>query len=176
MGRFGKPLILAATLGLASCAVANVGRDYSLAGRPGTGLVVMSLTHTVSSATLAYQPLGGGSGAAFMTGSARDPMDWQSPRGRLVVAELPAGRYQFHEWRASVGSASMRSRPFSIPFVVTEGRATYIGNVFLDIDTSTRAYKVSVKDMAGRDLPLLRERYRKVRAADVITAIARLSR
>jgi len=173
MKRLALHLMLATLLGLSGCAHFNVNKDYSLAGKAGQGLLVLSLTHTTGGVTLDYRAKGDGKTGAFMTGNVQDPMDWENPRGRLVVAELPAGSYELHQWRSGKGNISYTSKPFSIPFVITEGKATYIGNVFININELLGTYKVEVSDAGERDLPLLFQRYRNIRETELIRSVAK---
>lgn len=170
-----KYLVGVAILALAGCATFNVDKDYAFAGKTGTGLVVLSLTHSTPAATIDYRSLGGNKTGAFMTGNVQDKMDWDRPKGRLVVAELPVGQYEIHQWRSGHANVTYTSKPFSIPFTVTQGKAVYIGNVFLDINELTGLYRVSVVDRGDRDIALLLERYKKLNQSDVVKGISKVN-
>lgn len=168
-----KSLTLLIALVLTGCATFNVSSDYSLAHNPEKGLVVMSLSHSLSSVIVDYRPVGKsqqGDGA-FMTGTLKDPMDFDHPKGRLVVAELPAGQYELYQWRAEVLDLTYTSKLFSIPFTVVAGKATYIGGLFVNVNETTAKYKLSVTDQSTRDLPLLLQRYPHIKQTDVVKEI-----
>lgn len=170
--RHFKSLFIAALLSvLSGCATFNVAKDYALDNKPASGLLVTSFTHTTQSMVLAYRSKDGKTGTV-MTGNIQDPLDWTGPNGRLVVIELASGDYEFVEWRSQSGNMLYTSKPFSIPFSVSSGKATYIGNIHVAMVEFTGLYKVGVVDKKDRDLPLLHSKYPKLRATDVVTSIS----
>lgn len=171
-----RTLTLLVALFLAGCANFNVPSDYSLAHKNDKGLIVMSLAHSLSSVIVDYRPVENGKqgDGAFMTGNMQDPMDWDHPKGRLVVAELPAGKYELYQWRSEGINVTYTSKIFSIPFTVVGGKATYIGNLFVNIDESTSIYKLEVADKSERDLPLLIRKYPNIKGSDIIKDISRI--
>jgi hypothetical protein len=167
--------LAAACLCACSCAINNAPADYSFEARPGTGLVVFSFTYTLTNATLYYHEVGKLASDSFGGGDSGQgwrstPWDWLDPPGRLIVAELAPGKYEFTNWSTNFGK-ELVSDDFSIPFEVSAGKATYIGNVFLDLHTATRVYDVRVLDQAQRDLALFRPRYPGVRDSDVLERV-----
>ncbi|HRE17622.1 MAG TPA: hypothetical protein PLW86_11270 [Rhodocyclaceae bacterium] len=158
---------------LAGCANFNVKESYKLSSGEKKGLLVMSLFDTMNEpAMLDYRPFGSLSkdyDLSIMIGNIQDPPDWKNPRGRLVVAEIPAGKYEFFRWRSGRGSFTTYEsvQPFSIPFTISEGKATYIGSVMVDVRESTKKFKLSVTDGSERDLSLLRQRFRNIEASDI---------
>lgn len=163
---------------LTGCATFNVPSDYSLAHNSNQGLVVMSLTHSVASVIVDYRPVAAGKPGAgsFMTGNMQDPLDWTHPNGRLVVAELPPGQYELYQWRAEGMNVTYTSKLFSIPFTIEAGKATYIGNLFINMDETTAKYTLSVTDTSARDLPLLIRHYPNIKQTDVSTEISKIFR
>jgi hypothetical protein len=175
VARLFKHFILSAAVLLASCATFNVSKDYSLADKTGSGLVVLSLTHTLGGVTVEYRPVGGQKMGAFMTGNMQDPLDWDKPRGRLVVMELPAGTYELYQWRSGRGAyVTYTSKTFYIPFTVVQGKATYIGSFFIDADEATQKYRMELTDRSDRDIPLLLEKYKNIKESDVNKKISKI--
>lgn len=94
-----------------------------------------------------------------------NPLDWKAPRGRLVAVELPEGAYEVFSWETyGIGAG----RQFSIPFKIVAGRASYIGNVYIEILTEENIFRVVVSDESKRDLALMLQRYTNIKAMDVI--------
>jgi hypothetical protein len=145
----------------------NVSSEYSLASHPGAGVVVLSFTHTLITASLSYRAIGEGKRGWFDSGTAYGPLDWNDPPGRLVVAELPVGRYELYEWDWSNGDLSHVSPTFSVAFEVSEGQASYVGNVFLDVHWAAKTCFLRVLDASERDLALLNQLYPDIRGSDV---------
>lgn len=167
-------LIPAMVLWLAACTkITDVRTDYSLSGQSGNGLVAMSLTHTLQHATIVYQNKDGGSigGGVFATGIFHNPFDWENPKGRLVVMELPAGKYEMYRWQAFHGNITYTSKDFSMPFVVEEGRVNYIGNFFINIDESAGKSRFERYDMSKRDIPLLLQRYKNITESQIMKSV-----
>ena len=171
-------LTLLVVLALPGCATINVPSNYSLTPKGDKGLVVLSLTHTLSTVIVDYRQKEGETqvDGAFMTGTIQDPMDWDHPKGRLVVAELPAGKYELYQWRSEGFNVTYTSKIFSIPFTVVAGKATYIGNFFVNIDESTSRYRLEVTDKSDRDLPLLIRRYPNIKENGVVQDISKVFR
>jgi hypothetical protein len=163
-------LVLVAVL-LGGCAPLNINLDYSLANKPGKGVVVMSMTYTPDAPTfgLNFRPLGGKEPDAIMSNTLPHPEDWKNPAGRLVVLELPVGKYEIFEW---FGNWLESKRPFSVPFTVVEGRATYIGNVRVDVLRELGTFRVSVTDKSDRDISLLLSRFKNIKSADIEKSIS----
>jgi hypothetical protein len=58
------------------------------------------------------------------------------------VLELPAGSYEIYQWIAP-RIAKSDSR-FSIPFRVLRGKATYLGNIHVDMGQGNYEFRVVV--------------------------------
>jgi hypothetical protein len=90
--------------------------------------------------------------------------------GRVVVQSLPPGRYEIHDFGFSgtlivAGVEWSSATPFSIPFTINAGEATYIGNfarapslgTSLEPQLGAVGYFV-VSDQSDRDLAIARAR------------------
>jgi hypothetical protein len=124
----------------------------------------------------------------IITGYLREPLDWNDPPGRLAYIALAPGRYEFYEaefarqaspattyWTTGRGGiatasnssyagfntaqyASLDAEPFSVPFEVLPGQATYLGNLHFVWNEGERKGKVVLVNRAERDLALLQRR------------------
>lgn len=181
MRRWFMLLMGAAPLLLASCA--NVPSDFKFDPKKASGLVVGSISYETSFGkyVLAAQSEESGTGVAFSIGCAfwpcfettDDPAysKGETPKQRAggFALELPAGKYRLTGWWVRRGDFLSRSAtPFSIPFVVEQGHASYLGNLHFDGEWEN----VTLRDRASRDLPLLNERYAALRAAPLAHTIA----
>ncbi len=98
------------------------------------------------------------------------PGDWSYPaKGRLVVMELNAGEYEIHHW---TGLQTQSAETFSIPFTVQDARATYIGNVHLEVSGSR--FGIGVQDRTRRDVPLFLSRHPQVPREHLDVRLSRL--
>jgi hypothetical protein len=160
---------------LAGCAHLNLEPEYTLANKPGKGVLVMSMTYTPDSPTftLVYRPVGTTDRDALVSNTIPHPEDWKNPAGRLVVIELPAGQYEIFQW---AGNALESRRPFSVPFTVSTGKATYIGNVHVEVRRERGTFQVTVTDNSDRDLPLFHGRYKNMKSTDVVTSISTVTK
>lgn len=156
--------ILLAAVFLSGCATPNVDKDYVLNADSGKGLLVMSLTHVTDNIIVDYR---GKSKGRFMTGTVQYPVDWESPYGRLVVAELPAGRYEFYQWHSGRKYLTYIPTPFSIPFMIAAGKVSYVGNIYISINDAKKMYDVDITDQSDKDFPLMLHRFNKIRRSDI---------
>ena len=165
-------LVWLAMLGcLSSCASFNAPLDYKLSPSSDYGLAVLSFTANgrVGNFFLQYRDIATSNGGDITLWTFKNPLDWRSPtRGRLVVLELPAGSYEIYQWIAPLSAKSDSS--FSIPFRVLRGKATYLGNVHVNIGQGT--YEFRVENTAQRDLDVLFRRYPHLRKDDIEIAIS----
>jgi hypothetical protein len=86
--------------------------------------------------------------------------------GRVFVRRLPPGNYEVHGFRFA-GTRQFRSRrPFSIPFTIRPGQATYIGNFARAPSLGTPLQRTLgavgffvISDRSERDVALARGRF-----------------
>ena len=132
-----------------------------------------------------------------------DALDWRNPNGRLIYIALPAGYYEFYgagfaragpgpnpsyhvdskgavtassAYHAGFDAARYRSldaEPFSIPFEIRPGAATYIGDLHFQWSDTEGLAKVQRFNRSERDLSLLRERLPLVLPAQIQNAAPR---
>ena len=140
-----------AAVALAACAspTANVPRNYVLSQANGTGMVIGTITSSGDYADyrIEYRRIGGRGDGFFNLHSVNPEFN-----GALIAAELPAGDYEIYRWRiimrtAYENSETMPDTPFSIPFRVEPGQATYIGSC----DFSLYVPLVTCRDRVERD-------------------------
>jgi hypothetical protein len=173
----GRGLICAMALVLAACAplgTTNVDPGY----RPGAkGVLVTSVTASgYNPGTLLYQVVRSDAPtqtvATIPLNDEAQGLDWKlgdpqvrhSGYGRLAVMELPPGDYEFRrtfihvsaeESYASKGAVGYR-------FTILPGKATYLGNVHVDIErvsVSRMQPAYTLTDRRSRDLPILHRKY-----------------
>ena len=135
-----------------------------------------------------YRRSDGTAKGEIITGYLREPLDWNDPPGRLAYIALAPGYYEFYEagfarqtspaatyWTTGKDGiatannpyyagfntaqyASLNAEPFSVPFEVLPGQATYLGNLHFVWDEAERKGKVVRLNRAERDLALLQQR------------------
>ena len=198
-------IVLATVLLLSACATPNVDKDYSLDTRPDEGLAVVSISFEGLGAEISpvweYRRLDGDVRGKLFT-SARNPLDWNAPPGRLAAFALPTGRYEFYRCRfvRSSGDGGMSwhagdsggvtaanpwysglnagtydeltADPFAVRFEVIAGKATYLGNLHLHWRLLENRGEVQVRNEAERDIRLLRTRYPGLRSDQVTVSRA----
>jgi hypothetical protein len=168
----------------------NIPGNYMLDEEKGTGVVIVSLTHS------GFQP---SLSVAFRLRDANDKNRFdeevlvndhssselgcsyfETSAGRntcgrrLAIIELPQGEYEFYSWHAASSSIfSKRSilpeTQFSKRFRITPGKAVYIGNLWLFYDQGQ--YRIEVIDMRQRDLQLLYRRHENIYPDNIIINI-----
>jgi hypothetical protein len=181
--RFLASIVGVAAIGAcASIGTANVDSGW----RPGAnGLLVASVTSSgYNPGTLWFQvvrshaptevvasiPVNDSAyGADWLAG---DPAVLKGGSGRLAVIELAPGDYEMRRWVINVSNraAYTSTRSFGYRFTISPGKATYLGNVHVDIQrgpTSALPFAVSLEDRRERDLPIFHRKYSAVRAEDV---------
>ncbi len=147
--------------------------------------------------TWLYRRMDGTAKDRLLSSNARDALDWSDPVGRLAYIALPAGHYEFygagfvragpnrvptwhvdakgvvipnHPWYAGLDSVRYSDRdaePFSIPFDILPGKATYLGNLHFLWSDAEETGKVQRLDRAERDLALLRQRLPELRVEQI---------
>jgi len=99
--------------------------------------------------------------------------------GRVASMLLPAGSYELYTWALKEpagqngGTEYGPQRPFSYQFVVTPGRATYIGQLNLHLNDG-KMQKITVEDRRERDLALLKKKVPSIGAAQVVSEVGRV--
>jgi hypothetical protein len=139
------------------------------------GIVVLSFTSINDhDPALSYRNIKTGDGGEISIETNKNPLDWQSPKGRLVVIELDSGSYQFYRWAFLLGvQRVLPDKDFAIPFEILPGKATYIGNLHFGISLKTRDYELTVSDQSDRDLTLFHKRFGNIKSSDVIRSITK---
>ena len=198
-------LVAIATFVLTACATTNVPRDYALNEAAGTGLAVASLSFEGlaegENPVWSYQRIDGTKKGEIITGYRREPLDWQSPRGRLAYIALAPGRYEFTGtglarrrapaipyWSVGRNGIATANNPnytgpsvpqyrshdagaFVVSFDIAAGQATYLGNLHFLWDEATQKGEVIVRNEAQRDLTLLHERLPRIRPEQIRGAV-----
>ena len=149
------------------------------------GLLVASVTLSgPDPGQLSYQVVRvGASGETVVIIPVNDPqfgLDWRhgDPAvqgggfGRLAVLELPPGDYELRRGFIHVSAQeSYTSRRYGYRFTIQPGKATYLGNVHVDIAGASGKgvqARTSIVDRRGRDLPLLHKKYAGIKPEQVI--------
>jgi hypothetical protein len=191
--RLGPSVLVAAGLGLAACNAVytdvKTAPEASVSSLGGEGIVFLSMavkdeglinydgfdlwyrnteTKKVGSIKLYTGIVAGGVKVlAFEDGNGK---------GDLKSLTLPAGSYEFHNYWVSTSTSSWRAlEDFSIPFTVTAGKATYLGEVrmlrrfekILLIKTHAGG-RFEIRDMSARDVPLFRAEFKDVDPAAIV--------
>lgn len=149
------------------------------------------------SAIWSYRRTDGSKTGEVITHYRKEPEDWTSPRGRLAYLALSPGRYGFYDvgfarqtsppttyWTVGKNGIATANNPnsagfnvaqykpydaapFSVPFEVIAGQATYLGNLHFVWGEATQTGRVMVRNEAPRDLKLLRERSPRIRPEQI---------
>lgn len=124
---------------------------------------------------LAAKPLlsmSGGAGLATMFRNIDFP-DTPDRDGRIVAMSLEAGEYELYTWGlhtqvgGSYGNIQPAAPPSPIPFTVSAGSITYLGNLHgqavlgknaLGLDVPAAGF-AEITDKSGRDIPLLMDKF-----------------
>jgi len=188
-------LFTATALLISACATLNVDRDFSLDLNRSEGLAVVSLSFEglvpAEGPAWRYRRLDNEGDGFVLTHTTQQPLDWESPPGRLAYFALPPGHYEFYQcgfarvrgsgsqyWTISPGGAptntnswyssfntptydNYKAEPFSVKFEIRPGRATYVGNLHLVWQENRKRGEVQVHDRAERDIDLLKQRLPK---------------
>ena len=186
---------------LSGCATFSVPSGYTLQDKNDEGLAVVSLSYeglaSNEAPTWRYRRLDGEGTAHLMNKWVWEPLDWESPPGRLACFSLPPGQYEFFEsgfsrasggggmtWTIGPGGVPTNSNPyyagfnqptytgfnaepFSVKFEIKPGKATYIGSLHFVWQELGRRGTVTLRDESVRDLALLRERLPRIDSAEI---------
>ena len=182
---------------LVGCATPNVGRDFTLKPDSKSGLATGSITRTVSDAgekgmtaytayaMLQFRAVGGGTSGKLESGSPSlgklYSSELEGVEGHTFAVELPAGQYEFYTWSLNTGGLTVSPKQeMSIPFEVSSGKATYIGDIGFDVifgkalfgNAAFSDVSIKVKDSSIRDIPYLSKMFPKLNADDIQKRIA----
>jgi hypothetical protein len=102
-----------------------------------------------------------------------DPLVRYSGYGRLAVVELPPGEYEFRRAfiHVSAEESYASNRAVGYRFTILPGRATYLGNVHVDIERVSASRMLpayTLTDQRSRDLPVLYRKYAAFKPDSVI--------
>ncbi len=168
------PFLLLLSLGLVACSSipSNVPADYQVQAGDDKGLVVMSLTYSGTcgfSHFLRMHAQGRHVGllipfdghADWTAGDDVCPIAKERYTGRLVVLELPAGRYDIDGYF----SLTLKRKFYPdenppITVTVRAGQAVYVGNFHVHIGDTH--YVRLTGEQTNRDLELLQKRYPRI--------------
>jgi len=173
-----KYFLFLVLLWLTGCAKFNVPPDYELKNNKQVGLLVMSVNYNTRSATLHYENMSTHENDAIMTSTVHDKIDFNQPKGRLIVAELPVGEYQFYKWHADIDNFEYISPLFSAQFTIKQGKPVYIGNLnikakiiypFMKVE-----YEHTITDKSERDIALLKKKYPKLDVTELELQIRKI--
>jgi hypothetical protein len=141
------------------CSTFNIPSDYSLNSSTGKGLLVFSFTANdkIDNAVLHYHGKSSSGSGEITFKTFKNPLDWTNPQGRLVTIEESAGTYEIYKW--SIPMVGESDAYFSIPFRITPGKVTYIGNVYLEVNEFPSVFQFEIADSSSRDLTLLKQRF-----------------
>lgn len=186
---------------LSACATFSVPGTYTLHDKSNEGLAVASLSFEGlgpnEAPTWSYRRLDAEGRAHLMNKWVWEPLDWDSPPGRLAYFVLSPGQYEFYEsgfsrasggggmtWTIGPGGVPTNSNPhyagfnqptytgfnaepFSVKFEIKPGKATYIGSLHFVWQELGRRGTVTLRDESVRDLALLRERLPRIDSAEI---------
>lgn len=183
-----RNVILAVAAAVLAAGCMSGARNADPGYRPGSnGLLVASLTASGHSppGRLSYlvvraeQPAQ--TVAAIPLNDEALALDWQlgdyavhnNGYGRLAVVELPPGHYELRRGfiYVSAQEAYASARVLGYRFEILPGKATYLGNVHVDIEISAARRihaDTSLRDRRSRDLPLLHRKYAGVRPEHLV--------
>lgn len=168
--------ICALALLLGACAIATTNVDPNYRPRD-KGVLVASLTASgYNPGTLLYQVVRSNAPtqlvATIPVNDEAQELDWKlgDPQvrfggyGRLAVVELPPGDYEFRRGFIQVSAQETYSSKAAVGyrFTIVPGKATYLGNVHVDIERISAerlAPAYTLADLRSRDLPILYRKY-----------------
>ena len=168
-------LLLVSIILMASCARFNVKPDYVLDTSSGKGLLVASVSYTGAyNFFWQYRGINNPNKGDVTAWTLQNPLDWHDPPGRLAFIEIPAGEYEFYKWILFLtGTKKIYSQPFSVKFQILPGKATYLGNLHLDL-REMKYYSLSLRDESNRDLSLFYSKLPNVHTGHVVKSIGKI--
>jgi hypothetical protein len=170
-----RKLLIYAVLGVVA-ACSNVPTSQKLDPTKRVGLAVGTITYETSNGKytlLAGRPWVGLANRLEVGQSNWNPLSTPFDKelkayGSTYSVELPEGEYRLIGWQWERGASTRSSTtPFSIPFKIEQGKATYLGNAHFNA-----AWELSLQDRAQRDLPLLQTRFAALATTPIAFAIA----
>jgi hypothetical protein len=174
---------------LAGCAASNIGGDYVLDSKHGTGVVAGTITYFGSYASYRLHIANEQSNQTYriehgdsqtlnpllaFKGEAINPALQRT--GSAFAVELPAGTYAVRSWQVSQGAANVWSTaPTGVQFTVQPGKAIYLGNFhFKETSRVMRAVtgaSVSLNDETTRDIPALTKSFPSLRSTPITQSL-----
>jgi len=153
----------------------SVPSTYTLSPNSENGLVVSAVKYRglLSGYHVYFRGKGNDKISSFEAGAGSmlipipPKSDFQYAKGKLTVAELPAGEYEIFGWSVQSGYANLeQTQPFSIQFRIEAGKATYIGafvfNVTNTMGLTVTGVRVDFTDMFGEDIQVLKNLYQNL--------------
>lgn len=106
--------------------------------------------------------------------------DFEDIKGKLIVLELPAGKYKFTEWfnitGSQYGTYEVQSKQdFPIYFEVLPNKACYVGEIYQTNKYSGISIvdsKLTIVDNAERDTKLFLEQYPNINKTNAVIKLA----
>ena len=183
-----KFLLIFIVIFTTGCATSNVNKNYSLNKETKKGLLLASISwsdnpkgapgYAADTSDISYKLKS--KTTSYIHSLHLDPTlgldpfkdfthDSGTGSGRIVALELPEGDYEIYGWRLFQGSSDhiSNNEPFSIPFRIKNGEASYIGELNLSIFRVKNIFSVgvfgggtlSLTDKSERDFKLIRKKF-----------------
>jgi hypothetical protein len=158
-------------------------RDYALGSEPKDGIVVISFTHpSLTQAAWMYRDITkskGIKGVYERIVSTGEHPDVSEPMidgdTRMIAVVLPEGEYELYRWRAAAPFGYREPvKDFSVRFRSVAGRAVYIGNLLMPIDS--KHFWLFVRDRRESEIPLFLKHYPKITDTQIETHLMHIIR
>jgi hypothetical protein len=163
---------------MTGCAALDVEPDYEFKEDKNTGLLIVAVTHKTDTVILRLRSKDNSIDEAIMTHTSAAPMDFDNPKGRLAVIELPPGDYEFYQWETFLPGLRYTSPSFSAPFTIRKGQAVYVGSLYAYVDVTSWGgprplidQELTVTDESERDIALFTKRYPNIQKDNVTVSI-----
>jgi len=182
---------------LTGCATSNVSQSFSPKNLDKDGIVIFSITKTLSKkgeqylsssfaeVSLGYIGKNGKNGGKVTTdtssGLFSSNSDFRDIKGKLFVIRLPSGVYHFDSWsirtRGLGGDRFISSKDLKpITFEVKKNQVIYLGELNIDMIAQKNFFGISlvfggelnIKDSFGRDMKVLQKNYPNIEIKEVI--------
>lgn len=185
--------IIAALAIVGGCTVPEVGPAFRKPDGGKLAAVVMSITrHGVQEFTMLLEVVGDGHDYRNIIDVADySKLDWKPPEGyapipknrpagRLVVFQLPPGRYKITRWNGESdvfgdddSGYGVFSKPISIRFNAPPGQVTYVGNLHFAFTEKMNGYiyngkyRIETRATEERDLALMKRKFPEISLTDL---------
>lgn len=171
------------------CATRNISKNYSQQQENQAGVVIFSITNSLSKEGQSYLSTGGAEELTFRYQDVEkhkeawvtteptfnllpSSSDFKNIHGKLIVIELKPGNYEFISWTIKtpgLGGARYISpeHMLPIPFKVKKHEILYLGELHLDMIAKKNMFGMSLvfganllaKDSFDRDIKILQKEY-----------------